>query len=69
VLGITLVPWMHGLMFVYWAIPQAQPRSEKLYLNTSPTEFCLNTENTSTERIQVIKIFNQWLTSGMQVPM
>jgi hypothetical protein len=29
---------------------------EKLHINTANTQFCLNTDNTSTERLQVIEL-------------
>jgi hypothetical protein len=32
---------------------------EKMYTNHTTTQYCLNIKNISTERLQVIKIFNQ----------
>jgi hypothetical protein len=49
--------------------PPPQPSGEKLHLNPDTTQFYLNTVNTSTERLQVIKTSNQGQLQMHKSPM
>jgi hypothetical protein len=43
-------------------------RIEKLNLDPATTQSCLNTKNTRTERLQVIKLPTNDLASNVQIP-